>query len=334
MLETTTAPGGEPAPVEERELRGASIGHAAIAVPPTTITNAPIAERLGVDSAWIEQRTGIRERRALLDGERLTDLAADAGALAIESSGIAADEFDLLIVATTTQDEVTPNTAPLVAGILGMSKAAPIDVGAACTAFVSALQVTTAQLESGRASKALVIGADCIHRYLDPDDRRTAALFGDGAGAVVMTASSEGRMGPIVLGSESAIDMIRIPRGGMLEMRGHETFVNAVARISEVTLDVVGRAGFTLDDVDLFVYHQANARIISAVGEKLGLRRERVVDCIARYGNTSAASVPIALAEAEAEGRLKPGMRVLAGAFGAGFTWGGALMEWGLDDGA
>jgi 3-oxoacyl-[acyl-carrier-protein] synthase-3 len=327
-----------PAPVvalsEERELQGAAIGHAALALPATTITNAPIAERLGVDERWIESRTGIRERRALQGDERLTDLAADAGAIAIERSGIPADEFDLLIVATTTQDEVTPNTAPLVAGILGMTNAAPIDVGAACTAFVSALQVTTAQLESGRSRKALVIGADCIHRFLNPDDRRTAALFGDGAGAVVMTASSEGRMGPIVLGSESAVDMIRIPRGGTLEMQGHETFVNAVARISEVTLDVIARAGLTIEDVDLFVYHQANARIIAAVGEKLGLRRERVVDCIARYGNTSAASIPIALAEAEADGRLAPGMRVLTGAFGAGFTWGGALLEWGLDDAA
>jgi 3-oxoacyl-[acyl-carrier-protein] synthase III len=327
-----------PAPLatltEERELRGAAIGHAALALPATTITNAPIAERLGVDEHWIESRTGIRERRALLDDERLTDLAAEAGGIAIENCGIAADEFDLLIVATTTQDEVTPNTAPLVAGLLGMTNAAPIDVGAACTAFVSALQVTTGQLESGRARKALVIGADCIHRYLDPDDRRTAALFGDGAGAVVMTAASEGRMGPIVLGSESAVDMIRIKRGGTLEMRGHETFVNAVARISEVTLEVLDRAGLTRDDVDLYVYHQANARIITAVGEKLGLPRERVVDCIASYGNTSAASIPIALAEAEADGRLRPGMRVLAGAFGAGFTWGGALMEWGLGDAA
>ena len=317
---------------EERELRGAAIGHAAMAVPATTIPNAPIAERLGVDEHWIESRTGIRQRRALLDGERLTDLAAEAGARAIASSGIPADEFDLLIVATTTQDEVTPNTAPLVAGILGMTNAAPIDVGAACTAFVSALRVTTAQIESGRATKALVVGADCIHRYLDPDDRRTAALFGDGAGAVVMTAASEGRMGPIILGSESAIDMIRIKRGGTLEMQGHETFVNAVARISEVTLEVLARTGLTREDIDLFVYHQANTRIINAVGEKLGLPAERVVDCIANYGNTSAASVPIALAEAEAEGRLKTGMRVLIGAFGAGFTWGGAILEWGLDD--
>jgi 3-oxoacyl-[acyl-carrier-protein] synthase III len=328
------APVAERAPLGARELHGAAIGHAALALPPTTVTNAPIAERLGVETGWIESRTGIHERRVLLDDERVSDLAAEAGAVALANANLSADEIDLLVVATTTQDEVTPNTAPLVAGALGITGAAAIDVGAACSAFVAALQVTTAQIESGRARKALVIGVDAIHRFLNPDDRRTAALFGDGAGAVVMTAAAEGRMGPIVMRSDCAPDMIRIKRGGTLEMRGHETFVNAVARISEVTLDVLERAGLTTADIDLFVYHQANARIIAAVGEKLGLPAERVIDCIASYGNTSAASIPIALAEAEAAGRLKPGMRVLVGAFGAGFTWGGALMEWGMSDGA
>jgi 3-oxoacyl-[acyl-carrier-protein] synthase-3 len=328
------APIADLATTGERELRGAAIGHAALAVPATTILNAPIAERLGVEAGWIETRTGIRERRALLDDERVSDLAAEAGALALAKAGLSADEIDLLIVATTTQDEVTPNTAPLVAGALGIGNAAAIDVGAACSAFVAALQVSAAQIESGRAHTALVIGVDALHRFLNPDDRRTAALFGDGAGALVMTASPEGRMGPIVMRSDCAPDMIRIPRGGTLEMQGHETFVNAVARISEVSLQVLELAGLTTDDVDLFVYHQANSRIIAAVGERLGLPLERVIDCIAAYGNTSAASIPIALAEAEADGRLKPGMRVLAGAFGAGFTWGGALMEWGIGNGA
>jgi 3-oxoacyl-[acyl-carrier-protein] synthase III len=329
-----TAPIAEPAPLGGRELQGVAIGHVAMAVPANSIPNAPIAERLGVDDAWIETRTGIRERRALSDGQRVSDLAADAGALALDKAGLTIDDVDLLIVATTTQDEVTPNTAPLVAGRLGATGLAAIDVGAACTAFIAALQVTAAQIESGRARQALVIGVDALHSYLNPDDRRTAALFGDGAGAVVMSAAAEGRIGPILMRSDCAPDMIRIRRGGTLEMRGHETFVNAIARISEVTLEVLDRAGLTLDDVDLFVYHQANSRIIAAVGDKLGLRAERVIDCIATYGNTSAASIPIALSEAEADGRLKPGMRVLAGAFGAGFTWGGALMEWGMSDGA
>ena len=333
-MREATAPTVEPSLLAGRELRGAAIGHAVLAVPSTTITNAPIAERLGVEEGWIETRTGIRERRALSGDERVSDLASEAATLALAKAGLTAEELDLLIVATTTQDEVTPNTAPLVAGSLGVTGLAAIDVGAACTAFLAALQVTAAQIESGRATKALVVGVDALHSYLNPDDRRTAALFGDGAGAVVMTAAAEGRMGPIVMRSDCAPDMIRIPRGGTLEMRGHETFVNAVARISEVTLEVLDRAALTTDDVDLFVYHQANSRIIAAVGDKLGLPAERVIDCIASYGNTSAASIPIALAEAEQDGRLKPGMRVLAGAFGAGFTWGGALMEWGLSDGA
>jgi 3-oxoacyl-[acyl-carrier-protein] synthase III len=324
----------ERAPLGRRELQGAAIGHAALAVPATTIPNAPIAERLGVEAGWIETRTGIRERRALTDDERVSDLAAEAGALALAKAGMNAADIDLVVVATTTQDEITPNTAPLVAGALGIHGAGAIDVGAACSAFVAALHVTTAQIESGRARSVLVIGVDALHRFLDPDDRRTAALFGDGAGAVVMTAAADGRIGPIVMRSDCAPDMIRIPRGGTLEMRGHETFVNAVARISEVTLEVLERAGLTTADIDLFVYHQANARIIAAVGEKLSLPAERVIDCIASYGNTSAASIPIALAEAEADGRLKPGMRLLVGAFGAGFTWGGALMEWGMSDGA
>jgi 3-oxoacyl-[acyl-carrier-protein] synthase III len=314
------------------ELRGAAVGSAAMAVPATVVPNAPIAERLGVDAHWIESRTGIRERHVLRDDERLSELAAEAGALALERAGIAPEDVDVVLVATTSQDEVTPNTAPLVAGLIGAVNAAPIDIGAACTAFVSAVQVATAQLESGRAATALVIGADALSRFLNPDDRRTAALFGDGAGAVVMTAAAEGRMGPVVLRGESAADLIRIRRGEMLVMQGHDTFVQAVARLSEVTLDVLARAGLGTDDVDLFVYHQANARIIVAVGERLGLPEERVINCIAGYGNTSAASIPIALAEAEADGRLKPGMRVLLGAFGAGLTWGAALMEWGRDD--
>jgi 3-oxoacyl-[acyl-carrier-protein] synthase-3 len=314
-----------------RPVRGAAIGSAALAVPPAVVPNDTIAERLGVDPRWIETRTGIRERHVLAAGERLSDLAAEAGADALARAGIAPEDLDLLLVATTSQDEVTPNAAPLVAGRIGAVNAAPIDVGAACTAFVSALQIAAGQIESGRAEQALVIGADALAQFLDPDDKRTAALFGDGAGAVVMTAAEDGRIGPTIMRSDPAPEMIQIKRGSKLVMQGHETFVNAVARLSEVTLEVLARAGLTADDIDLFVYHQANSRIVAAVGEKLGLPGERVVDCIAGYGNTSAASIPIAFAEAEADGRLRSGMRVLVAAFGAGFTWAGALVEWGLD---
>jgi 3-oxoacyl-[acyl-carrier-protein] synthase-3 len=314
-----------------RELRGAAVGSAALAVPATVVPNAPIAERLGVDEEWIEVRTGIRERHVLADGERLSDLAAAAGSEALAHAGLDPQEVDLLLVATTSQDELTPNTAPLVATAIGAVNAAAIDVGAACTAFVSALQVATAHVESGRADIALVIGADCLSRYLDHDDRRTAALFGDGAGALVMSASDEGRVGPIVLRSEEAREMIVCKRDGKIVMQGHETFVNAVKRISEITLEALARAGLALEDIDLFVYHQANRRILAAVGDRLGLPAERVVDYIEGYGNTSAASIPIALAEMQRAGRLNGGERMLLGAFGAGFTWGAAVLEWGRD---
>jgi 3-oxoacyl-[acyl-carrier-protein] synthase-3 len=324
------APSGAPA-LAGRELRGAAVGSAALAVPATVIENAPIAERLGVEEEWIEVRTGIKRRHALADGERLSDIAAEAGALALADAGLDPASLDLLLVATTSQDEVTPNTAPLVGTAIGAVNAAAIDIGAACTAFVSALQVATAQVESGRADTALVIGADCLTRFLDHDDRRTAALFGDGAGAIVMSASDEGRVGPIVLRSEDAREMIKCRYDGKIVMQGHETFVNAVKRMSEVTLETLARAGLALEDVDLFVYHQANRRILAAVGDRLGIPAERVVDCIEDYGNTSAASIPIALAEMQQAGRLNGGERVLLGAFGAGFTWGGALIEWGRD---
>jgi 3-oxoacyl-[acyl-carrier-protein] synthase-3 len=314
-----------------RELRGAAVGSAALAVPPTVVPNAPIAERLGVEEEWIEVRTGIKQRHALADGERLSDIAAEAGSRALADAGLDPESVDLLLVATTSQDEVTPNTAPIVATALGAANAAAIDVGAACTAFVSALHLASAQVESGRADTALVIGADGLTRFLDHDDRRTAALFGDGAGAIVMTAADEGRIGPIVLRSEDALEMIKCSRDSKLFMQGHETFVNAVKRMSEITLETLARAGLALDDIDLFVYHQANRRILAAVGDRLGLPSERVVDCIENYGNTSAASIPIALAEMQREGRLNGGEKVLLGAFGAGFTWGGAVLEWGRD---
>jgi 3-oxoacyl-[acyl-carrier-protein] synthase III len=325
------APIIEPGLGAARELRGAAIGSAAMALPATVVPNAPIAERLGVDERWIETRTGIRERRMLRPDERLSDLAAAAGARALERAQLAPEELDLLLLATMSQDEVAPGAAPLVAGALGAANAAAFDIGAACNAFISGLDVASGQIESGRALNALVIGADCLARFLDPDDRRTAALFGDGAGAVVLTASAHTRIGPIRQRTESARDMILIERGSTLSMKGHETFVNAVARISEVTADVLADADLTVDDIDLFVYHQANARILTAVGERLALPPERVLRCIERYGNTSAASIPIALAEAEAEGRLTAGMRVLMSAFGAGFVWGAAIVEWGRD---
>ena len=204
-----------------------------------------------------------------------------------------------MLVATTTPDEVMPNAAPLVAHELGAVRAGAFDIGAACTGFLSALAVGTGQIEAGRAQCVLVIGADFMSRILDPDDRTTAAVFADGAGAVVLQATGEtSRIGPIVLGADGAgADHIIVPREeGVIRMRGHETFREAVARLSLATVQAVRAAGARLDDIDLFVYHQANGRILSAVGERLGLPADRVVDCISEYGNTSAATLPLALA--------------------------------------
>jgi 3-oxoacyl-[acyl-carrier-protein] synthase-3 len=310
---------------------GAAIASVGASLPHTVVPNSEIAARIGVSDEWIVRRTGIRSRRIAEPGERLTTHAAGAGAAALRSAGISPEQVDLVIVATTTPDEVMPNAAPLVAHELGAVRAGAFDVGAACTGFLSALAVGTGQIESGRAQCVLVIGADLMSRILDPEDRTTAAVFADGAGAVVLTASGEtSRIGPIVLGADGAgADHIIVPRDeGVIRMRGHETFREAVARLSLSTVQAARAAGTRLDDIDLFVYHQANGRILSAVGERLSLSPDRVVDCISEYGNTSAATLPLALAHVERNGRLKPGHRVLLGAFGAGFTWGATVINW------
>jgi 3-oxoacyl-[acyl-carrier-protein] synthase-3 len=244
-----------------------------------------------------------------------------------------AADLDLVLVATTTADEVLPNTAPLVAHALGAARAGAFDVGAACTGFLSALATGCGQIECGRARSVLVVGADFMSRITDRDDRGTAAVFADGAGAVVLRACDEGRIGPIVLGSDgSGARHIVVERDpALIQMAGHETFREAVARLSESTVEAAGAAGIALEEIDLFVYHQANGRILSAVGERLGLDPDRVVDCISDYGNTSAATLPLALSFAEQAGRLRDGDLVLLGAFGAGFTWGATVVRWGLE---
>jgi 3-oxoacyl-[acyl-carrier-protein] synthase III len=311
---------------------GAAIASVGISLPDAVVPNAQIAPRIGVTDEWIVRRTGIRTRHVAGPDERLATHAANAGTAALKRAGVTAGELDLVLVATATPDEVMPNAAPQVAHELGATRAGAFDIGAACTGFLSALAVGAAQIESGRVQTALVIGADLMSRITDPDDRVTAAVFADGAGAVVLRATAqESRIGPIVLGADGAgADHIIVPRhNGTIQMRGHETFREAVARLSLSTVQAVRAADVRLEDIDLFVYHQANGRILSAVGERLGLPAGRVVDCISEYGNTSAATLPLALAHVEADGRLKPGHRVLLGAFGAGFTWGATVVEWG-----
>ncbi len=300
-------------------------------LPETVVGNLPIAERLGIDEAWILKRTGIRSRRHATPDLRLSDLAIEAGRAAVEDSGVDPAELDSVLVATTSADEITPNAAPYVATALGAGRAVAMDIGAACTAFVTALSVGAAQIESGRARTVLVIGADVLSRFVDYDDKRTAALFGDGAGAVVLGADGEGSIGPFVFGSDATLAEAIIARreDGVLHMDGHATFNAAVAALTQSTRDACERAGVPVSDVDLFVFHQANGRITRAVAERLELPDERVADYVADMGNTSAASIPLALAAARAEDRLHAGDTVVVAAVGAGFTWGASVLQWG-----
>lgn len=315
--------------------RAATILSVATALPPGRLTSAELAERYGVSEQWILSRTGIRERRRAGDSERLSDYAAAAGGAALKEAGASAAELDLVIVATMTPDELTPNTAPLVADALGADRAGAFDVGAACTAFLTGLALGAAQIESGRAERVLLVGADFLTRITDYEDHRSAPLFADAAGAVLLGArepgEGSGAIGPIVLGADGShggtITASHAER--KLKLDGPEVYRNAVARMGEVTLEAVARAGLTLAEIDLFVYHQANARITRALGERLELPSERVVDCIETLGNASAATLPVALAVALKDGRLHAGAHVLLSAFGAGFTWGGGVIEWG-----
>jgi 3-oxoacyl-[acyl-carrier-protein] synthase III len=326
-----SAPLAEAARRDGATLRTASVLGLGHHLPEQIVNNLPISERLGIDDHWIEKRTGIRSRRHAMPHERLSDLATAAGKAAVEDAGIDATELDAVLVATTSADEITPNAAPYVATAIGATKANAMDIGAACTAFVTALSVGAAMIESGRAETVLVIGADALSRFTDFDDKRTAALFGDGAGAIVLGNQDGGGVGPFVFGNDAELAEAIIARRDdpVLRMDGHTTFNSATAALVNSTREAVELAGLSLDDVNLFVYHQANARITKAVAERLELPMERVADYIGDIGNTSAASIPLALAFARDEDRLHPGDTVLVAAVGAGFTWGGAVLEWG-----
>jgi 3-oxoacyl-[acyl-carrier-protein] synthase III len=306
----------------------------AIELPAKRLSTAELAQRYELSEDWIVSRTGVRERPMAGADERLSDFSARAGAAALERAEVDPAEVDLVLVATITQDELTPNAAPLVAHSVGAYHAGAMDVGAACSGFLSAAAMAAAQIEAGRARWVLVVGADFITRIIDWDDKRSAPLFGDAAGAVVFgpAGSGPGGIGPIVLGadgSEAARAIVIENDERKIRMNGPEVYRNAVARMAESALQAIERAGMTLEDIDLFAFHQANARITRALGERLGLDPEKVVDCIENYGNSSAATLPLALASAEADGRLRPGTRVLLGTFGGGFTWGGGVIEWG-----
>ncbi|MGH3412615.1 MAG: 3-oxoacyl-ACP synthase III family protein [Marmoricola sp.] len=303
-----------------------------MSLPAKVVSNAEIADRLGVDEEWISSRTGTRERHVAGPGERLDEFAAQAASLALEDAGIEPGEVDLVLVGTTSPEEMSPHAAPLVAADIGATGAGALDVSAACTGFLSCLALGAGQIEAGRARTVVAIGADVLNGYLDPDDRRTAMLFGDGAGAVVLTAvDGPSRVGPARLHSDGGgRDLIRLPRDDLrITMDGPTVYRYAVREMTAVTHEVLDRAGIGLSEVDLFCYHQANSRIIAAVGKRLGLDPDKVVDMVGEVANTSSASLPIALATARAQGRLRDDDLVFCSAFGAGMVWGGLLTRWG-----
>jgi 3-oxoacyl-[acyl-carrier-protein] synthase-3 len=316
-------------PVPARRLGTAGIAALGAALPARTVGNAEVAGPIGVDPGWIVQRTGIHRRRRLADGETLTDLATRAGARALDAAGLAAGELDGVIVATATPDAFMPPTPPMVVTALGAGGAMAWDVGLACTGFVAGLLQAAAMVEAGRAGAVLVIGAEGLSRYVDPADRSTAMLFGDAAGAAVVVAGGPATIGAGVLGSDGEMGdaLDADPDTGCLRMDGHTVFLHAVPRMAEAARAALARAGRDLDEVDLVVAHQANARITRALAARLDLDPDRVVDVIAETGNTSAASVPLALTHAAATGRLPDAGLILLCAFGAGFAWGATLLE-------
>jgi len=294
------------------------------------VENAPIAARIGVEPEWITKRTGISERRRAVEGEGLSDIAIEAGRRALEAAGLGAAYVDAVLVATSSADDIVPQAAPIVAGALGADRAMAWDVGLACTGFLAGMQQGAALIESGRANTVLLIGADVLGRYTDHDDRKTAALFGDGAAAAVLAPGGPASIGPVVLGVNSQRDVLFIDRTeNVVRMEGRLVYEQAIDHMERSCRDLLEYAELGIDDIDLVIAHQANGRIINAIRERFGLEPDRVADYVAQLGNTSAASIPLALSLAEDDGRLPQRGHVLLTAFGAGFSWGAALLTFG-----
>jgi 3-oxoacyl-[acyl-carrier-protein] synthase III len=299
-------------------------------LPEEVVSNEEIGKRIGVDDEWIVKRTGIRRRRRVAPGQGVTELGIRAGRRALRDAEVDPSEIDLVLVASLSQDEMTPNAAPQIAQGLGAYRAGAVDVGAACSGWLSGLALAAGMIEVGRLDTVLLIGAEVLTRLANYDDRKTAALWGDGAGAVVLGCDGGGSVGPVVLAADGGLaDVITCSHEErLLRVEGHETFQTAVKRLTECTVAAIDQAGWELADIDLFIYHQANARILRAVGERLDLPADKVADYIGETGNTSAASIPLTLALLREDGRLRPGQRLLLAAIGAGFTWGAGTVHW------
>ncbi len=308
------------------------------ALPVRCVTNAELAQRVDTSDEWIVERTGIRQRHIAGQGETTATLAADAARAAIKASGLAPTDIGLIVLATATPDNTFPATATKVQALLGIPDCIAFDVAAVCSGFLYALGVADSMLRVGAARHALVIGAETMSRILDWEDRSTCVLFGDGAGAVVLSASeagdgrgilatqlhADGRHGPMLYvdGGPSTTQTV-----GHLRMQLREVFRHAVTNLSAVMGEVLAEAGLEPGDIDWVVPHQANARIIDATARKLGLPAERIVLTVDRHANTSAASVPLALDEAVRDGRIQRGQLVVLEAMGGGFTWGASLVR-------
>jgi 3-oxoacyl-[acyl-carrier-protein] synthase III len=319
---------------------GSAITGWGTALPEKELRNEELAARLDITEEWIVERTGIQSRRVAADNQTTSLLAAAAGSAALERAGRSAEDLDLIVVATCTPDYQLPSTGPLVGAALGAPGVGAFDINAACSGFLYALAHANAAIETKMARRVLVCGADILSRVTDYSDPKSAVLFGDGAGAaVVEEIEGPSRLGPFRLHADgSQPELLWIPEtGGCIQMEGREVYRRAVDGMTRAVRTVVEDAGMAVDHVDLVVAHQANARILEAVAGRLRLPSERVVLNISRYGNTSAASIPIAFSEAVDSGRLDDGDIVVLTAFGAGFTWGAGIVQWGVsseEDGA
>ncbi|MFJ5997449.1 beta-ketoacyl-ACP synthase III [Streptomyces sp. NPDC092370] len=314
-------------------------------VPPDVVTNDDLARRLDTSDSWIRSRTGIARRHVVSSGTATGDLAVEAGLRALKSAGD--DRVGAVVLATTTPDQPCPATAPQVAARLGLGQVAAFDVSAVCSGFLYGLASAAGLIAAGVTESVLLIAADAFTTIINPEDRTTAVIFADGAGAVVLRAGradEAGAIGPMVLGSDGALShLIEVPAGGSRQrssgrpaapedhyfrMLGRETYRHAVETMAATSAEAAGRAGWQPADVDRFAAHQANARILEAVSERLGIPTERRLSNIARVGNTGAASLPLLLAESAAEGRLAAGHRLLLTAFGGGLSWGATTLVW------
>jgi 3-oxoacyl-[acyl-carrier-protein] synthase III len=310
-------------------------------VPDRVVTNEELSQHVDTSDEWIIERTGIRERRIAAPEEALSAFVFPAARPPLEQAGLHGKDIDLIIVATVTPDMAFPSTAAIVADQLGATDAAAYDLSAGCTGFMYALAQAYGMLAGGLAKRALVIGGDVLSKILDWSDRSTLVLFGDGAGAVVLEAASEQGFIGFELGADGGGgSSLWLPGSGsrvfehperFVKMNGREVFKFATRILVQSAEDILAQCDVTIDDVDLYIPHQANVRIIEHATRKLGVPSDRVVINVDRYGNTSSGSIPLALADALADGRLRPGQLVLMTGMGAGLTWGSALMRWTME---